>query len=138
MSKQFRSPLHEMATTTLTDFWNDSCSIAEIKYAVEYGAVGATTNPVIVKEVLKKEMESYRGRIIELIRNMPTASEDDIAWTINEEMAVAGAKLLAPVYEASNGQKGEFPSRPTPNTSGTPSCFFSRPYASTSWQRICR
>ncbi len=106
MSKRFESPLHEMSSTTLTDFWNDSCSIGEIKYAMEYGAVGATTNPLIVKEVLKKEMESYRGRIIELIRNMPTANEDDIAWAMNEEMAVAGAELLAPIYEASNGQKG--------------------------------
>lgn len=105
MSK-YKSPLHEMVGTTPTDFWNDSCSIAELKYAMEYGAVGATTNPVIVKEVLKKEMDSYKGRIVELIREMPAASEDDIAWAMNEEMAVAGAKMLEPIFKASNGQKG--------------------------------
>jgi len=103
---QYKSPLHEMAKTTATDFWNDSCSIAELKYGMEYGAVGATTNPVIVKEVLKKEMDSYRDRIVQLIRERPTATEDDIAWTLNEEMAVAGAKILEPIYQATKGQKG--------------------------------
>jgi len=107
MSKsEYKSPLHEMASTTVTDFWNDSCSISELTYALEYGAVGATTNPVIVKDVLKKEMDSYKPRIVELFREMPTASEDDVAWKLNEEMAVAGAKILRPIFDASKGQKG--------------------------------
>ena len=104
--KRYKSPLQEMAQTTMTDFWNDSCSIAELQYALEHGAVGATTNPVIVKEVLKKEMPSYKERISELIAEMPTATEDDIVWKMNEEMAVAGAKLLLPIFEESNGKKG--------------------------------
>jgi transaldolase len=104
--KQYKSPLHEMASTTPTDFWNDSCSISELQYALEYGAVGATTNPVIVGEVLKKEMHLYKDRIKELIQEMPNATEDDIAWKLNEEMAVAGAKLLYPIYEQTKGQKG--------------------------------
>ena len=107
MSKeQYKSPLHEMTSTTTTDFWNDSCSISELKYALEYGAVGATTNPVIVKEVLKNEMNSYKDRIVALIGEMPIGSEDDIAWALIEEMAVAGAKILEPIYKASKGQKG--------------------------------
>lgn len=103
---QYKSPLHEMVNKTNTDFWNDSCSIAELEYALEYGAVGATTNPVIVGEVLKKEMHLYEGRIKEMIQEMPNATEDEIAWRLNEEMAVAGAKLLIPIYEATKGQKG--------------------------------
>lgn len=106
MSTQYKSPLHKMAITTATDFWNDSCSIPELNYALEYGGVGATTNPVIVKEVLKKEMSSYEDRIVQLIRENPTATEDDIAWKMNEEMAIAGAKILEPIYQASKGQKG--------------------------------
>lgn len=104
--QEYKSPLQEMVSTTITDFWNDSCSIGELQYALEYGAVGATTNPVIVKEVLKKEMNSYKDRIIELIHEMPMATEDDIVWKLNEEMAVAGAELLLPIYEESKGKKG--------------------------------
>ncbi len=102
----YKSPLHEMASTTKTDFWNDSCSIAELKYALEYGAVGATTNPVIVGNVLKAEMPLYEDRIKEMVGKMSNATEDEIAWELNEQMALDGAKLLLAIYEASKGQKG--------------------------------
>ena len=49
-----RSPLHETVATTQTDYWNDSCSIEELTYAIANGAVGATSNPTIVGEVLQK------------------------------------------------------------------------------------
>lgn len=106
MTEKFKSSLHQMADSTPTDFWNDSCSIPELTYAMEYGAVGATTNPVIVGEVLKKDMGAYEGRIRELINEMSEATEDEIAWKLNEEMAIAGAKLLEPKFHESKGQKG--------------------------------
>jgi transaldolase len=105
MSK-YLGPLHEMAETTPTDYWNDSCSIPELVYALERGAVGATTNPVIVKNVLEKEFATYEELIYKLIKDMPDATEDDIAWKLNEQMAIDGAKLLMPIFEESKGQKG--------------------------------
>ncbi|MDR1074577.1 MAG: transaldolase, partial [Treponema sp.] len=102
----YKSPLHEMAETTKTQFWNDSCSIPELMYAMEHGAVGATTNPVIVGQVLRQELDSYIPQIRELIADNPEATEDDIAWKLNEQMAVAGAKLLEPAFERTNGQAG--------------------------------
>ena len=99
-------PLYEMATTTATDYWNDSCSIKELEYAIKRGAVGATTNPVIVRSVLKSELDLYKNRIKELIKEMPSATEDDIAWKLNEEMAIAAAKLLEHIFVDSKGQKG--------------------------------
>lgn len=48
------SPLLRMAETTPTQYWNDSCATAELAYAVERGATGATSNPSIVLEVMKK------------------------------------------------------------------------------------
>ncbi len=56
-------PLLETVTTTRTDYWNDSCSVEELTYAIERGAVGATTNPNIVLNVLNKEMHLWRERI---------------------------------------------------------------------------
>ena len=46
-AEQALAPLHRTALTA-TDYWNDSCSIAELTYAIERGAVGATSNPTIV------------------------------------------------------------------------------------------
>ncbi|MFH1739209.1 MAG: transaldolase family protein [bacterium] len=104
--QKFKSTLHEMASTTCTDLWNDSCSVEELTNSIQHGAVGATTNPVIVGNVLKKEMHLWEDRIYELIRENPTATEDDITWRLNEEMAVKGAGLLKPVFDRENGRKG--------------------------------
>jgi transaldolase len=100
------SPLQQMAATTATDYWNDSCSVEELTYAVARGATGATSNPTIVGEVLKKEMHLWRDRIHELIAENPHWTEDEITWKLNEEMAVRGAEILLPVFEREDGRKG--------------------------------
>ena len=99
-------PLLQTTSAYSTDFWNDSCSIAELSDAITYGATGATTNPVIVSEVLKKEFSFWKPRIIELIAEMPCGSQEDIAWKIIEEMGVKAADLLMPVFIRENGRKG--------------------------------
>jgi transaldolase len=102
----FKSPLHETASTTATDYWNDSCSVEELTYAIERGAVGATTNPSIAGEVLKKEIHLWRDRIGEIIADNPTWTEDEVTWKLYEEMAVRGTELLLPVFEREGGKKG--------------------------------
>ena len=90
------SPLHLTATTTVTDYWNDSCSVEELTYAIANGAVGATSNPTIVLAVLKKELSAWRERIGQIITENPTWSEVEISWKVIEELAVKGAGLLLP------------------------------------------
>jgi len=103
----YKSPLHEMTETTPTWLWNDSASQAELTYAIEQGAVGATCNPVIVTEVLKKEMHLWRDRILELVHGeMPTATEDQIAWKIVEEISQKGAAMLKPIFDSERGKCG--------------------------------
>ena len=106
LDQVYKSPLHRMAATTDTDLWNDSCSAAELRYAIENGAVGATANPVIVGEVLKKELADWEPTIKQLIAERPTASEDEIAWALTEAMSIAAAKLLEPVFEREGGKQG--------------------------------
>ncbi len=102
----FKSPLHQMAMTTATDFWNDSCSVDELTYAIEHGAVGATSNPTIVLTVLKQEMHLWSARIRQIIAENPSWSEHEITWKVIEEVAVHGSKLLLPIYEREHGKKG--------------------------------
>ncbi|MBI5305302.1 MAG: transaldolase family protein [Chloroflexi bacterium] len=106
MSVQYTSPLHQTVTTTVTDYWNDSCAVEELTYALEHGAVGATTNPTIVLDVLKKESQYWRGQLQEMIQANPIASEDEIAWWLIEQMAMRSAKLLLPVFEREHHKKG--------------------------------
>jgi transaldolase len=102
----YKSPLHEMTQTTASCLWNDSASPQELAYAIEHGAVGATCNPVIAVDVVKQEWEFWKGRIQELQRRHPTASEGELAWRVIEEMAVLRAALLVPVFEAHGGRNG--------------------------------
>jgi transaldolase len=102
----YRSPLHEMSETTPTDYWNDSCAIDELTYGIEHGAVGATTNPVIVVDVLKKAYGEWSPRIQALIEAHPHGTEDDIAWALIDEMATKAAALLMPTFERTAGKKG--------------------------------
>jgi len=96
-----------MTRTTPTVLWNDSCSLKELGESIERnGAVGATCNPVIVLEVLKKEMPLWKDRIPLLVRELPQASEDEIAWRLVEEMSKEAAKLLLPVFEKEKGRNG--------------------------------
>jgi transaldolase len=101
-----KNPLHTMTLMSKTEFWNDSCSTAELSSAIDYGATGGTSNPTIVGQVLKKELDVWRPKIVELIKNNPTASEDFIAWKIMEAISVNAAKLLKPVYDKNNGRNG--------------------------------
>jgi transaldolase len=95
--------LLEMTQKFPTQYWNDSCSIQELNYAIERGATGATSNPVIVKVVLDKELEGYRDYITKLVKDNPSSSEDEIAWIAIEKMAVDGAKLLEPQFDTNKG-----------------------------------
>jgi transaldolase len=105
-NQDYKSPLHEMTCTTDTVLWNDSCSIAELNYAIEHGAVGATANPVIIGTVLRQEMHLWKDRIYEIIREMSTATEDEIAWRLMEEISTKGAELLLPAFRATGGRNG--------------------------------
>jgi transaldolase len=99
-------PLLHMVERTPTDYWNDSCAVAELDYAVARGATGATSNPVIVGEVMKKERDHWVPRVREIAAANPTWSEVEITWALIEEMGVRGAAILAPVFEQHDGRKG--------------------------------
>jgi transaldolase len=103
---KYKSLLHQMTQTTPTVLWNDSASIDELTRSIEDGAVGATCNPVIAATVLKQEMATWRPRIESLLREMPAASEDEIAWELVEEMSVRAAKLLEQIFEEQRGRNG--------------------------------
>lgn len=106
MSGAHKSPLHEMTQTTRTCLWNDSAAYEELRYSLDHGAVGATCNPVIVLDVLKQELPQWKPRILEIIRDRPTATERQVAWQIVEEISATRASMLMPVFEAQRGRNG--------------------------------
>jgi transaldolase len=103
-----------MVRETATDYWNDSCAVDELAYAIERGATGATSNPTIVHEVLFKEKEHWVPRVRELAAANPTWSEVELTWALVEEMVTRGAAVLKPVFEREAGRKGRLSAQLNP------------------------
>lgn len=89
-----------------TDFWNDSCHLKELQQAVDSGAVGATSNPVIVCSCIEEDAATWIPILRQLIKENKSDSEDEISWKLIERMATSAAKILKPVYDKTESQKG--------------------------------
>jgi transaldolase len=108
------SPMKVMTETSPTRFFNDSCASSELLYAIERGATGATSNPVICLSVLKAESDRWLPRAAEIVSARPFANERDIAWQLYTEMGAAGASLLVPTFEATNRTWGRLSAQTDP------------------------
>ena len=95
--------LKQMVETTKTGYWNDSCHLDELDYAIERGATGATTNPVIAKSVLEQDLKRYDMFIKDTVATEISATEDEIAWKTLEYMAILGAEKLEPIFDPKQG-----------------------------------
>src|SRR6201996_7678331 len=102
----YKSHLHEMTQTTPTCLWNDSATLSELTYSIEHGAVGATCNPVIVLDALKKEPHLWNDRIRAIAKEMPTATEEEVGWKLVEEISAKRSELLLPVFAKYQGRNG--------------------------------
>jgi transaldolase len=89
-----------------TEFWNDSCALPELRDAVDHGATGATSNPVIVFSAAKADPDRWTPVLDAIIRAHETATEDEIAWLLIEEMGRQAAAILGPVHSRTKGRQG--------------------------------
>ena len=96
----------ELTSETPTQFWNDSCSIKELSDAIEHGAVGATTNPVIVYGVITSEEEYWKELVDGVLKEYEIETDAFVTWEIIKRIGSKAAKLLYPVYQKTNGAKG--------------------------------
>ena len=90
-----------------SDWWNDSNDHDELQHAVNEGAVGATSNPVITCAAVKNHPDIWLPVIDKMIESNSTGSEDDILWNLIDEVGKKAANILQPVYEKTHGQKGK-------------------------------
>ena len=88
------------------DWWNDSGVPAELSEAVALGAVGGTSNPVIVSQAVKAQPALCHPIIDRLLAENRFDTEDDIAWKLLHTLAIDAAARLKPVFDATRGAKG--------------------------------
>jgi transaldolase len=56
--------------------------------------------------VIKKELKVWKERISALTKELPTATEDEIAWQLVREVSIQAARLLEPIFEEQKGKNG--------------------------------
>ena len=88
------------------DWWNDSGVPAELAEAVGFGAVGATSNPVIVYQGIKSNPDKWFPVLDRIITDNPTDNEDEITWKLIAELGRESAAQLTGVFERTRGDKG--------------------------------
>ena len=101
-------------------------------YSIDHGAVGATCNPVIAVEVLKKEMRRWKAAHSELIAEMPTATEHEIGWRAGRgDVGQAARSCSKPIFDAHRGSNGRLSIQTDPRFyRDTPAHSSSRPSTS--------
>lgn len=100
------APLTAMARRGPTALWNDSADPKELARSIEFGAVGATCNPVIALAAIRADFPRWSARIRELAAEHPEATESELGWRVVEEVSLDAAKLLEPAFERYNGYNG--------------------------------
>lgn len=96
----------QQMTALGADWWNDSGAPTELAEAVARGAVGGTSNPVIVSQAARANPALCTPLVERAVREHPHATEDEIAWKLIHVLGRESARQLLPVHAATGGVKG--------------------------------
>ncbi len=88
---------------TQTSWWNDSGISSEITASIDQGAVGVTTNPILVYHALSSNRNEWKTEILEALRGKHS-SEKAIALTA--VVVKKASALLYPVFKQTDGNAG--------------------------------
>ena len=85
-----------------TKLWLDSVDPEEIARNRAFGATGATSNPIIISELLET------GRFDNDIQNLGKSGLDDeaTAWAMTDKLVKAAQDVFLPVWEQTKGDDG--------------------------------
>lgn len=95
------SPLRSLVSTG-TKLWLDSIDPALVTKSKTMGATGATSNPIIVADLLKT------GRFDEELVNLAKEglSDEEVAWAMTDRLVSRAEEVFHPVWLASKGDDG--------------------------------
>lgn len=96
------SPLKSLIATG-TKLWLDSVDPELVKTNRALGATGATSNPIIISDLIKtgefdKELDTFLGE-----KNL---SDEEVAWRLADRVVRAAQEVFRPVWESTKGDDG--------------------------------
>ena len=88
--------------STGTKVWLDSVHPELVKKSRDYGASGATSNPIIVADIIKS------GLFDDKIKKMKAENKSahDIAWELTDKLVSDAEKVFADVYKDTKANNG--------------------------------
>ena len=87
---------------TGTKLYLDSVEPSEVDQNIQWGAVGATSNPAIISGIIKAG-----GRDQEIERLIAEGHDDEaVAWALTDQLVSDAEEKFRSVYEQSNGNAG--------------------------------
>jgi transaldolase len=95
--------LQWMTTETPTKFWHDSAIPSEIDEAIENGALGVTTNPVLTYKTLQAVPEFWQPEVDKIPNDI---KPEERAEELLRIVATYAAGKFIDVYHATNGEDG--------------------------------
>lgn len=95
--------LQWLTSQTPTKFWHDSAIPAEIDAAIENGALGVTTNPVLTYKTLQAVPQFWQPMVDQIPKNLTPAQH---AEALLQMVATYAAKKFDRVFRETNGQHG--------------------------------
>lgn len=104
--------LQQLSSQTPTQFWNDSGEPSEIQAALNNGAVGVTTNPILIPRVVQAHPDEWRVRIRHMAQIMPV---QDIPHAVTAQVVSTAADMTLPTYVRTGGDAGYVCAQGNPN-----------------------
>jgi transaldolase len=96
------TPLQSLVASG-TKLWLDSVDPKEVKANRALGATGATSNPIIIGDLIKT------GQFDELITKLIREGKDDdqaLAWHLTDHLVKEAQQVFLPVWESTHGDDG--------------------------------
>ncbi len=92
-----------LASETRSVWWNDSAIHSELESALDHGAQGVTTNPVLIADAIYKDPGYWRP----YLKHIPADSKkSDKAEAIIKAITCKIAQMFLPIYKKTNGCRG--------------------------------
>jgi transaldolase len=89
-----------MAKETNSVWWNDSADFVELEAAIASGAVGVTTNPVLICKTLYDKPEFWKPYLSDIDHNLKGA---ELIEEVIRRVTVAVANKMLPFFESDKG-----------------------------------
>jgi len=119
-----------LANETKGYWWNDSANFADLVEAVTHGAVGVTTNPVLVNETINKCADEWKPILASIPRDL---SGSEKAIEIIKAVTIKVASMFEPIYKATNGEGGYVCAQVNPGKSSDRKAMLEMARTMSSW-----